>query len=256
MSQALIAAVAAGALAGGGVVATVHMLSAPEPRVAMEAQAAAPGAQGDLALQVQQLVEEQRGLVARLEMLEARPAVSATVRSAIADPNVTLSDAEVDELRELIEISAAVKGSETPVDLGSLETVRSAMEVIEAEREAERDAERAARMEERRAEMVAELAEQLGLDDFQTEQLGRLYSERDAEFAAVREQMFELDDRDLVRDMFTEVRERYDEQMKNLFTDAQYQQYEELGNNRRGGFGGGFGPGFGGGFGGGRGGGR
>jgi hypothetical protein len=249
MSQALIAAVAAGALAGGGVVAAVHMLSAPEPQVAVESQAAAPGAQGDLALQVQQLVEEQRGLVARLEMLEARPAASAPARSAIADPNLTLSDAEVDELRELIEASAALRQSETPVDLESLDTVRSAMEVIEAEREAERDAERAARMEERRAEMVAELAEQLGLDDFQTEQLGRLYSERDAEFAAVREQMFELDDRDLVRDMFTEVRERYDEQMKNLFTDAQYEQYEELGNNRRGGFGGGFG-----GFGGGRGG--
>ena len=250
MSQALIAAVAAGALAGGGVVAAVHMLSAPEPQVAGETQAATPGAQGDLALQVQQLVEEQRGLVARLEMLEARPAASAPARAAIADPNLTLSDAEIDELRELIEASAALQRTDAPVDLNSLETVRSAMEVVEAEREAERDAERAARMEERRAEMVAELAEQLGLDDFQTEQLGRLYSERDAEFAAVREQMFELDDRDLVRDMFTEVRERYDEQMQNLFTDAQYEQYQELGNNRRGGFGGG---GFGG-FGGGRGG--
>lgn len=253
MSQALIAAVAAGALAGGGVVAAVHMLSAPEPHVAGETQVATPGAPGDLALQVQQLVEEQRGLVARLEMLEARPAVSAPARAAIADPNLTLSDTELDELRDLIETSAALKGTESPVDLDSLETVRSAMEVIEAERDAERDAERAARMEERRAEMVAELAEELGLDDFQTEQLGRLYSERDAEFAAVREQMDDMGDRDLVRDMFGEVRERYDEQMKNLFTDAQYEQYQDLSNNnRRGGFGGGFG-GFGG-FGGGRGG--
>ena len=245
MSQALIAAVAAGALAGGGVVAAVHMLSASEPQVSTEAQVAAPGSQGDLALQVQQLIEEQRGLVARLEMLETRPAAGAPARAAVADPNSTLSGAEVDELRELIETSAALRSTEASVDLGSLETVRSAMEVIEAERDAERDAERAARMEERRAEMVADLSEKLGLDDFQTEQLGRLYSERDAEFAAVRDQMFELDDRDLVRDMFTEVRDRYDEQMQNLFTDAQYEQYQELSKSRRGGFGGGF-SGFGG----------
>lgn len=245
MSQALIAAVAAGALAGGGVVAAFHLFSESTPQTAVDQVAVAPGS-GEISAQLSQIIDEQRSISGRLEMLEARPSGGAPARAAVVDPNALLSDVEVDELRDLIETTQAIRETGVEADFGSIETVRSAMEVVEAEREAERDAERAQRNEERRAEMVAELTEQLALDGYQSEQLGRLFSERDAEFSSVRDQMREMDDRDMIRDMFTEVRDRYDGQLQGLFTADQYDQYQDMGSNRgRGGFGG-FGGGGGG----------
>ncbi|MEN8151251.1 MAG: hypothetical protein ABFS86_15655 [Planctomycetota bacterium] len=108
-----------------------------------------------------------------------------------------------------------------------------------------------AMMAEREKALLKRLQEELGLTDYQSEELGKIFGERRNAMMAIREKIFEGGRENVTQEQFAEMRENMqksreesEEEIKNLLTADQYEAYQK---QDTGGFGrGGFGPGGGG----------
>ncbi|KAA3611695.1 MAG: hypothetical protein DWQ01_06320 [Planctomycetota bacterium] len=102
------------------------------------------------------------------------------------------------------------------------------------EREARRQEERERRMNDR----VARLGEELGLDQYQQDQMKRILTEADQkrrdyfEDLQRRRDTGEEMDRNQVRDFMRQIGEDSLAQAQNVLTPAQYEQYQSRNNNR------------------------
>lgn len=249
MKQILIMVVAA--LAGGaGGAYLIH----PSDE-AIETDSLAVGMVDELRAQVELLEVQNRSLLARVDSLEHGPRLSDGPARQDATVALTNPQADIAELRDLVE--EALKNPASPTAPILREQVSNVVKELREQEEAEREAQRKKDREEAAERRVSDMAKELGLNAYQTEVLRKSMADAEAAMMALR------DNRDGTGGDFRETMDKVREDTKSalgaVFTPEQMSTFEEKYSNGRflfgGGRGGGFGGGGRGGFGGGRGGG-
>jgi hypothetical protein len=205
---------------------------------------------GDEALgsEVLELREQVASLTDRLARLESREVLQVAAqapRLEMAPARISAAPGIDDEtLEEVRSVAAALAGDGASANQLE-ELVLGVVEQRELAKEEARQEEARQRMEERTQEQVARLVEDLGLDKYQEDQLWKLVDSQTER----REGLMEIfESRDMARmgearDEMRAMRTEYDESFQGFLTEAQIEQYEELGRRSSPFSGGGWGGG-------------
>jgi len=230
----------------GGVSARRGAPEDPRPGVARAADS------GPLAQRLAELEHQNDDLLLRIAALENRPAGEALARSPVEDGETAALRANSAELESLL---TSFQG-DAPVSDAFLARVGEAIEHIEAEEERQRTEEREQQAAERMEERLSELRVELGLSQYQVDEMRKVLSSAETQrtelWAAMRDGG---GDRGSVRDQMREIRETSNSALSEVLDQDQYERYQETDRDRFGGFGRGGGDRGGGGGGGDRGGG-
>lgn len=250
MSQAFTVAAIAGLIAGGaGAFATTSLLG---DRSAPEAQDADPAlALEQLAATNKTLASRLEDMTSRLESLERKSKVptlaaeggGAPTRAEVVDEGLYITRAELDEL-----LKEKASRDLKVVNPAAMATVEAVLDLREERREQEREVRRAEERTKRTEDRLARMQTELGLDQTQMDSLRTIYSDRDAKFDELRQQMRDARETGSMdgvnpREMFRELQEESTEAVRGVLTPQQMETYEENGYDnpwgRRGGRGGG-----------------
>ena len=232
MSSTILPTILIAAVAGGAAATMTSLVLKPEKTE--EVAAISPTSDSsELALEIEGLRKSNAALLERLDALEMSAALAGETRTPALEP----ASVDIDLEQELRALMASMKvSSDGGVSRDFQNSVSAALESIRAEEEAERDAKREERRQERTEERLSELAEKLGLNPTQVDSLRTHYSELEAK----RTEMFalarELDDWGSMREDMRALRDEAETGLQNIFSPAQFQQYQD--ENLGGGFGG------------------
>ena len=176
---------------------------------------------------------ENRMLAQRVELLEQRP-VAAAREAVPAGPDPDVAQLQ-DQMRTLV--AAFSGGDELPPNVAS--TFRGLVDTIEEEKQEEREQRWAEAREQEMNARIERLTNELGLDDYQSNELRVILEDERAK----REQLF-ADARENgtwtnLREEMRTVRDEVNESLELLFTPDQLELYNETERRRFGGFGGG-----------------
>lgn len=241
MKSMILAAVLAGAIAGGGsALIAGAVLSGSE--ASKEPAAVSPGDDltAGLADELRQIREQNQALADQMRELEMRLAAvrNEGPRQVATEPEPNATDAE--ELQELV---AVLRDPSSPPPANFTESVGRALEQIREEEDRERDERRQEAFQERLDERLADLALELGLTQDQTNDLRDLYVDMSVRQREMMEAARELDDWGSMRDQMRGLRDEMQESLAKVMSPNQLERYEELGGSGRSrGFGGGMLP--------------
>lgn len=225
-------------LAGAVSAALTSVFLAPDPVEHQEAIAPDTGLVA-LETKLDDLLEQNRNLLERVEFLEARPAVVAeTPREAVEPETDPETEALEKDIRTLV---AAMRNPQAPLPPNLRNGVTEALKEIRAEEDRERDERRTAARVERMEGYLTRMSDELGLAPYQTDELRTLFTDMDTKRNELIQTARDARDFNGVREAMRDMRTESEEGLARILTPAQKQQYEEadLGPSPLRGFGGG-----------------
>ncbi|MFT7668993.1 MAG: hypothetical protein ACI8X5_001693 [Planctomycetota bacterium] len=238
-NAAIITGLAAGLISGAISAVVVLQLQGPEVAGAAEGLNSI-GPASDLGVEqvrseVDRLAKENNDLMMRLVALEGR---SSSSRDAVATQTEAVDNAELQ--KQIAELAAALKNPQSAQSAGLRNIVAVAMEEVRETEEQERDLEREQRDVDRIIERMGEYSEKLGLDAVQKKSMQAALidsnNKRGELFATMREGG---SDRDEIRATFGTLREETEGALGRILSPTQLEDYKEMEDRGRFGFGGG-----------------
>ncbi len=221
MKTILLAAATAAVVGAGAAIVTTTLTAEPASEPAL-AQLGEDSRVEDLARELEEVQAKNQDLAARIAYLEARPTrVEAAPGGPAEAPELSLDE----ETRQLVAAMTASSGAEVPPQLQ--ETVLQALTNIREQEERERQREAEEAQQERVDERLEELREELGLNRYQTDQMRTAMldfnTKRTELFQKVRDSGDWGSMRGNMRDMYSEYRDN----LEQILTPIQLEQYEE-----------------------------
>ncbi len=193
-----------------------------------------------MAANVNALVQENKDLRSRLESLESDNELisAAPIRTVVSNDEspISIGDDELNEMRMLLAQLKNPAGSMPP----HFESwVKEAQDTLDKQEAEERAAQREIREAERMDERMAKYSEELGLNQFQADEMRKTLDtqtqQRNDMFSAMRGGDMGGMSREEMRDQMGQIRTETNTALQNLLSPTQYEQYEGMDNNDFGG---------------------
>ncbi len=226
MNTPLVAALTAALVGAGAAVVTTTLTSEPAASPSLAAPQDDPRV-GELAAELARLRDENASLSERLAYLESRPARVEAPRAA-AEETAESVDAET---KKLVAAMTA-PGAEVPPELE--DTVRRALSSIRDQEAQERQREAEEAAAERVDERMEELREQLGLTGYQTDQMRTAMLDFNMTRTQIFQQARDSGDWGSMRETMRDAFSGYRENLEQILTPIQLEQYEDMDRFRGG----------------------
>lgn len=227
MSNTILATVVVAGLVGASSAAITGALLTPEQDSQPELLAKADLADPNLSSEIENLRQKNDELTNRIVELEMQASLagSSTERR---EPATVDTDQEFESMKaDLAALLATMNGKSDNIPANFTATVSTALDQIREQEEAEREKRREERRIERTEQRIQDVAEKLGLNPTQVNDLRdhlNLFEEkRNALFAEARE----LGDWGSMREAGRALRDEAEAGLQNIFSPAQFQQYED-----------------------------
>jgi hypothetical protein len=238
MKQAtLLTVVIAGVVGAASAAGTALLLSPATSDRALVAAASPTSQRKDYDAEIGDLQRQNDDLLLRIAALEGRPASTAPVRAPVGD------DGFKDEVRDWM---ASFEDQDGQVPEALVASVGDALGQIRDQEREERQVSMAEAQAERLEERLTELQTDLGLSQYQVDELRPVLTAQNERRAELFAGGWENVDRGSMRENMQAIREETDKALSTILTGEQLEGYNQSARGDRGGFGG-FGGGGGGG---------
>ena len=239
MSNTLLATVVIAGVVGASSAAVTGALMAPTSGD-NEIQAVATKADlagSELMAEVSSLRDQNVELADRIVDLEMR--ISMVGSEPRREPAMASVDPELEKMKaDMATLLSSMQGESAEVPASFTASVGTALATIRDQEEAERTERRTERRAERTEKRLTDLAEKLGLNSTQVNDLREHTLAFDEKRSTLFAEARELGDFGSMRETMGTLRDENNAALQNIFSPAQYQQYEDEGLGDRGGRGG------------------
>jgi len=229
MKQAPLLTVVIAGVVGAASAAGTAVLLAPSHSERPQVAAADPTVKKSYDAEFEELRRQNDDLLLRIAALESRPAVAAPERAPIGD------DGFQSEVRNWM---ASFEDQNGQVPEGFVASVGDALDKIREQETKERQQQMADAQAERLEERLTELQDELGLSQYQVDELRPVLTAQNLRRAELFAGGWENIDRSTMREDMEAIRTETDKALATILTPEQLEGYEANERQNRGGFGG------------------